>query len=559
MNRVILRLMLVAMACTLLGVLGWSIAAAQTCQDAAGGPIPCPPASTPEVEPPTATPLPTTVPPTGPDSDGDGWVDSDDRCPTQSGVGAPGRGDCPDPDGDFITNDGDVCPDQPGPAENGGCPAGTVIGATITPEPTAVPDTSTTANPLRPSTSDTCQLATATTQAVNVRAEPSLNAAVVGSLDPNTLYPVQAAAFAAGQIWYRVATGWVSASVVVIGGSDCPTNVARIIPGAFTISADEYEQTRAGIFPETRCTTLLDETRICYTVLSASADDGSTEGGTWEDETIWTCTPTFCIANEFTFYIPDDGPPEFYEPDPDSNEPQPTPDNNDDDSGEGERPPLCSDVIGGLNAAPTLFIASSPSRPGEQSAVIIIETDEPIAPCLMQMFIPQPQQGSDGRIPVDVVEVEIDFPTQSAANEPYMRYVLKDLIVSSAQPSAALFETALVDANQVVCVPTLRGDFSSCPLPPLPRPNPPLPPIEASLLLSTPVPDLPLDFQAVPLTPGPGDPTEYSCFRYPHSGTLACECNGLSDCAFMANVRCGDNEIYCDPSRDQCVCVVPGS
>ncbi|MCK6508901.1 OmpA family protein [Myxococcota bacterium] len=56
------------------------------------------------------------------DTDGDGILDKDDRCPTQPG---PRENDgCPDTDkdGDGIVDRLDKCPDKPGPKENKGCP-----------------------------------------------------------------------------------------------------------------------------------------------------------------------------------------------------------------------------------------------------------------------------------------------------------------------------------------------------------------------------------------------------------------------------------------------------
>ncbi|MCB9641281.1 MAG: thrombospondin type 3 repeat-containing protein, partial [Myxococcales bacterium] len=56
------------------------------------------------------------------DTDGDGILDKDDRCPTQPG---PRENDgCPDKDrdGDGVVDRLDKCPDKPGPKENNGCP-----------------------------------------------------------------------------------------------------------------------------------------------------------------------------------------------------------------------------------------------------------------------------------------------------------------------------------------------------------------------------------------------------------------------------------------------------
>ena len=89
----------------------------------------------------------TPIPPTLLDTDGDGVLDSEDKCPTQPGKtvlrGCPDRDDdgiadgedecpdakgvvglngCPDTDADGIANQLDNCPNEPGPASNSGCP-----------------------------------------------------------------------------------------------------------------------------------------------------------------------------------------------------------------------------------------------------------------------------------------------------------------------------------------------------------------------------------------------------------------------------------------------------
>ncbi len=71
--------------------------------------------------------------PTGRDSDGDGVLDRDDRCPDQPGrrwgqgpqtPGTRANFGCPDKDsdGDGILDEADQCPSEPGPVENHGCP-----------------------------------------------------------------------------------------------------------------------------------------------------------------------------------------------------------------------------------------------------------------------------------------------------------------------------------------------------------------------------------------------------------------------------------------------------
>lgn len=55
-----------------------------------------------------------------PDTDGDGVPDSEDECPTEKGLKA-FKG-CPDMDGDGVPDKDDKCIDKAGPVENGGCP-----------------------------------------------------------------------------------------------------------------------------------------------------------------------------------------------------------------------------------------------------------------------------------------------------------------------------------------------------------------------------------------------------------------------------------------------------
>jgi hypothetical protein len=57
-----------------------------------------------------------------PDRDGDGVADSSDACPDAGGAAA--LGGCPDGDGDGVRDIDDACPSVAGPAENRGCPTG---------------------------------------------------------------------------------------------------------------------------------------------------------------------------------------------------------------------------------------------------------------------------------------------------------------------------------------------------------------------------------------------------------------------------------------------------
>lgn len=54
------------------------------------------------------------------DTDGDGFIDPEDKCPTTPGVAS--AGGCPDEDGDTVTDLKDACPKVPGLVELGGCP-----------------------------------------------------------------------------------------------------------------------------------------------------------------------------------------------------------------------------------------------------------------------------------------------------------------------------------------------------------------------------------------------------------------------------------------------------
>ena len=57
-----------------------------------------------------------------PDSDGDGILDKDDKCPTQSGTAAYNGCPIPDTDNDGINDEQDKCPTQAGIAKYEGCP-----------------------------------------------------------------------------------------------------------------------------------------------------------------------------------------------------------------------------------------------------------------------------------------------------------------------------------------------------------------------------------------------------------------------------------------------------
>ena len=68
-------------------------------------------------------PDPIVIPPPPPvvlDKDGDGVLDTDDKCPDTPGIAA--LQGCPDRDGDGIADDDDKCPDVAGLIKYGGCP-----------------------------------------------------------------------------------------------------------------------------------------------------------------------------------------------------------------------------------------------------------------------------------------------------------------------------------------------------------------------------------------------------------------------------------------------------
>jgi len=57
-----------------------------------------------------------------PDTDGDGINDENDKCPTVAGVARYQGCPIPDTDGDGVDDEVDKCPNVPGPADNYGCP-----------------------------------------------------------------------------------------------------------------------------------------------------------------------------------------------------------------------------------------------------------------------------------------------------------------------------------------------------------------------------------------------------------------------------------------------------
>lgn len=150
------------------------------------------------------------------DTDDDGIGDLDDACPRQPGP-AYNQG-CPNPDdqdGDGTPDGFDQCPLDGGPSWNNGCPTDTV--------PTDVPGDDIPDNPPPVFVPDIpsegqCKAGVSGTVPVNIRAEPSLNGAVVGLLQPGTTVNIFDEVTNADGTWYRIAEGWIASWVVISGG-----------------------------------------------------------------------------------------------------------------------------------------------------------------------------------------------------------------------------------------------------------------------------------------------------------------------------------------------------
>lgn len=531
-----LHTLVIILCSIIIATLGASLITAQAdCRDAAGGPIPCTP--TPAPVPPTPAP-PTAIPPTaaGPDNDGDGFADTDDRCPTQSGLGTFGRGDCPDPDGDFITNDGDLCPDQAGTAENGGCPL-----ATSTPIPgaaaaTAVPATVPNINPLRPSPGEVCQLATFSLERGNVRALPALGAEIVATLDPAVLYPVLGTVIGMDGTWFRIEAGWVSAAVVVIAGIDCPG--AALVPAGFSIAQADYDAILAGIGLDEECVELFNGTRFCQTVLRATADDESTAGLIPWNVTTCGFGPggVVCILNEFSIGSEDDCIPEFCEPPSLPYPPFPYP---------GQHPDSgavhCADLFNELGLP-----AEGPGSPhynvygpdGSFSLGLRLPPVDP-QPCQVDVLIPRPAQATSGQIPVDRLTLLTEFPPPAGAGD----YLLTlDGIpgessegVPAPAPSVTRYNQVRFDLTGNACIPTTHGNFAVCPG------NPP-PPAPIGDISAVPTPDPVLDLL---ISLPPADPTEGNEFTCSVTNNIGvCVCNNSQACLLMKSF-CGQTEMTC--------------
>ena len=164
------------------------------------------------------------------DSDGDGTVDSADRCPNAGGPAW--AGGCPDSDADNTPDVDDACPSVGGPAWNLGCPEDQpqfaptsppppqptnlpvrqepVVPATVAPEPTGVP-------PLIPSgprqslpSENACVLTPDGGEPINMRAAPSMQGGVIGSFEPGNRAPASLPVVVLeGESWYLTGGGWL--------------------------------------------------------------------------------------------------------------------------------------------------------------------------------------------------------------------------------------------------------------------------------------------------------------------------------------------------------------
>jgi hypothetical protein len=157
----------------------------QVCRDAAGRVIPCPATEVPRQE--------------QADRDGDGMIDSLDRCPTEGG-----------------------------PAQNTGCPEET---STVT---ETAPSSTVPQQAVLP-TAGACVMATNGTEPVNRRDIPSSQGTIVGVIQPNEIFPINFALATSEGTWYNTSPfSWVLASVMRLGG-DCSSldsmrGIGQILP-----------------------------------------------------------------------------------------------------------------------------------------------------------------------------------------------------------------------------------------------------------------------------------------------------------------------------------------
>jgi hypothetical protein len=461
------------------------------------------------------------------DVDNDGVADSIDQCATVAGVsehsGCPGPSPTPigDSDADGENDSIDQCLTQPGPAENKGCPLDTTAGT----GPTATPAPSTVQlNPLVPPSDGPCQLTTRNTTAVNVRAEPSLNASIVGSLDPNLVYIVLSAIVNSEGTWYRVEAGWVSAIVVNIGGT-CPARIIAVGPSGFSISQADYDAVKGGIYPDSHCFDLFNGIRYCHTVLKATADDGSTEGTVPWNINVCGFGPggVKCTLLEFTDFVEDECPPEFCEPAPSNPYPGPNPNDPDTDGAVYCKTLLDDLALPSDNPEGPYYTLYFPGR-GLGFGVKLPPVDP--QPCLVEVFIVREDAAANGQIPVDRLLLETELPPPAAYDAfMYIDGIDGETSDTRPAPSVTLFNVARLDLNGNVCITATHGDFQYCPGQPQPAPGDrsafPEPVLDYDLLMS--------------LAPTGGDPTaSFTCDYNKNNGVVACSCNNSTACNKMA-------------------------
>ena len=227
-----------------------------------------------------------TLPPpvTTRDSDGDGVPDNEDECPSQPHNGAIFNG-CPDSDGDGLVDNIDLCPGQAGPPDPPaqGCP----VEQQPVPQPPQ-PQPQVTPLPFFPEDDGgQCLVATLSASPVNVRADASLSAEIIGVITASFLYPaISVKNDGDGQPWYELEQGGYVASWVVRtsdscatlgdidglsgGGSPLVVFDPAVIAGAFAPCPDII--TQADAIPHPILNWALSETNPCAAVIDSLQD-----------------------------------------------------------------------------------------------------------------------------------------------------------------------------------------------------------------------------------------------------------------------------------------------
>ena len=188
------------------------------------------------------------------DSDGDGVINSEDKCPTISGVATGEKAGCPtategDRDGDGVLDSVDFCPDQAGAGKSDGCPILTDTdgdGAPnvddICPSDAGVirpdfaqgcPIDGSGVSPFNRTATDICRIVG---DGVSLFDNAASNATVIGTYDNS-----QAASGAGNVIgrtaqtgWYQVSKGWVAATAVTLTGACYNIPIANATVGSAT-------------------------------------------------------------------------------------------------------------------------------------------------------------------------------------------------------------------------------------------------------------------------------------------------------------------------------------